>query len=111
MAKENVHYNFYSRYVCMCLSISVKQGWFSVLTDKGVVPAGGYKGYDPLLVEVVQFLKTKVVPVTKEETLEMFAFIEAADMSNEKGGKVVTIVEAMKKGQKEAKKLIEKLKI
>lgn len=83
----------------------------SALTDKGVVPAGGYKGYDPLLVEVVQFFKTKVVPVSKEETLEIFAFIEAADMSREKGGKVVTIADAMKKGQKEARKLIKKMKI
>ena len=46
-----------------------------------------------------------------EETLEIFAFIEAADMSREKGGKVVLITDAMKKGQREAQKLIKKLKI
>ncbi|MDD2284985.1 MAG: Gfo/Idh/MocA family oxidoreductase [Paludibacter sp.] len=80
------------------------------ITDKNVVPAGGYSGYDPLLVEIVQFFKTKVPPISKEETLEIFAFIEAADMSKEKGGKTVTIADAMKKSQKEAKGLIKKLK-
>jgi hypothetical protein len=83
----------------------------SALTENGVVPAGGYKGFDPLLVEIVQFFKTKQMPITKEETIEIFAFIEAADMSREKGGKVVTIADALKKGQKEAKKLIENLKL
>jgi hypothetical protein len=60
---------------------------------------------------MVKFYKTKVVPVKKVETLEIFAFIEAADMSKEKGGIVVTIAEYMKKGQKKANKLIERLKI
>ena len=81
------------------------------LTDNGVVTAGAYEGYDVLLVEVVKFFETKVPPVSKEETLEIFAFIEAADISRKNGGKAVSIEEAMKKGQKEAKKLIKRLKL
>ncbi|MDO9634157.1 MAG: Gfo/Idh/MocA family oxidoreductase, partial [Paludibacter sp.] len=84
-------------------------GGIALTNDKGVVPAGAYEGYDVLLVEVVKFFNTKVAPVSKEETLEIFAFIEAADISRKNGGKAVSIEEAMKKGQKEAKKLIKKL--
>jgi hypothetical protein len=81
------------------------------LTDKGVVAAGAYEGYDVLLVEIVKFFQTKVAPVSKEETLEIFAFIEAADISRKNGGKVVSIEDTMKRGQKEAQKLLKKLKL
>jgi hypothetical protein len=43
-------------------------------------------GYRPLLVEIVKFFKTRVAPVDPSETLEMFAFMEAADESKAKGG-------------------------
>lgn len=81
----------------------------SALTDKGVVPAGGYKGYDVLLVEIVRFFKTKVAPVSEKETLEIFAFMEAADMSRKKGGGIIRLEDAMKKGRGEAAKLIKKI--
>lgn len=80
------------------------------ITDKSILPAGGYEGYDVLLVEIVKFFKSNIAPVSKEETLEIFAFIEAADMSKKLGGKAVSMEDAMKKGQKEAKKIIKKLK-
>jgi hypothetical protein len=82
-----------------------------VLTDKGMVEGGAYEGYDVLLVEVMKFFTSKVAPVSKEETLEIFAFIEAADMSKKNGGKSVSIQDAMKKGQQEANKLSKKLKL
>lgn len=82
-----------------------------VLTDKGMVEGGAYEGYDVLLVEVMKFFTSKVAPISKEETLEIFAFIEAADMSKKNGGKSVSIQEAMKKGQKEANKLSKKIKL
>lgn len=81
------------------------------LTDKGMVEAGNNEGYDVLLVEIMKFFTNKQAPVTKEETLEIFAFIEAADMSKKNGGKPVSVQEAMKKGQKEAKKLINNIKL
>lgn len=43
-------------------------------------------GYQPLLVEIVKFFQTGVAPVSPSETLEMFAFMEAADESKAKGG-------------------------
>lgn len=83
----------------------------TTITDKGFVEAGGYQSYDVVLVEIVKFFNTKVAPVSKEETLEIFAFIEAADISKKNGGKTVTLQDAMKKGQKDAKKIIKKLKL
>jgi len=55
----------------------------------------GYKGYKPLLKEIVGFFKTGVPPVSPEETLEIMAFMEAAEMSAKRGGAPVTIDEAI----------------
>ncbi len=60
-----------------------------------VVLFDGYKGYQPLLKEIVKFFRTGVPPITPEETLEIFAFMEAAEMSAKRGGSPVTIAEAM----------------
>jgi hypothetical protein len=43
-------------------------------------------GYRPLLVEVVKFFQTGQPPVPNEETLEIFAFMDAAQRSKEQGG-------------------------
>ena len=42
--------------------------------------------YRQLLVEIVKFFETKVPPVPNDETLEMFAFMDAAQRSKEAGG-------------------------
>jgi hypothetical protein len=47
-------------------------------------PAEG--GYEPLLKEIVQFFKTGIPPVSDEETIEIFTFMEAADESKRLGG-------------------------
>lgn len=60
-----------------------------------VILFDGYKGYQPLLKEIVQFFRTGTPPVSPEETLEIFAFMEAAEMSAKRGGSPVTIAEAM----------------
>ena len=44
-------------------------------------------GYAPLVHEIVQFFETSKPPVANEETLEMFAFMDAAQRSKEAGGK------------------------
>ena len=71
-------------------------------------PMGAYEGYKPLLDAILTFFDTGVLPVTPEETIEIFAFMKASNMSLERGGKYVTIAEAMKLGEKDAKKLIKK---
>ena len=82
----------------------------NAVTDQGVVPTGGYDGYEPLLKEILKFFKTRVSPITEKETLEIFTFIEAADISKNKGGKIISMNEVYKKGEKDATKLIRKLK-
>ena len=48
-------------------------------------------GYRPLLVEIIKFFETRKPPVPNEETLEMFAFMDAAQKSKEQGGKPVKL--------------------
>ena len=43
-------------------------------------------GYRPMLVEIVKFFETKEPPVPNDETLEIFAFMDAAQRSKEAGG-------------------------
>ncbi|HEX5222910.1 MAG TPA: Gfo/Idh/MocA family oxidoreductase [Verrucomicrobiae bacterium] len=56
---------------------------------------GANDGYAPLLAEIMKFFQTGVAPVTEAETLEIFAFMEAADESKRAGGTVVRISDVM----------------
>jgi Oxidoreductase family, NAD-binding Rossmann fold len=67
---------------------------------KGSSPVGAYDGYAPLIAAVVPFLKTGVAPVRPEETLEIFAFMEAADESKRRGGAEVTLAEVLEKARR-----------
>jgi hypothetical protein len=58
---------------------------------KGVEPEGEYTGYKPLAIEMAKFYKTRVSPVPPSETIELFAFMEAALLSKQRSGAVVTI--------------------
>lgn len=79
-------------------------------TDKGAVPVGGNDGYKPLLEQILTFFKTRIVPVSEKETLEIFTFMEASNISKENNGKIISMDETYKTGQKEAAELIRKLK-
>lgn len=69
--------------------------------EKGEAPVGNFDGYDVMLVDVVKFFKTKVPPVSAEETTEIYAFMEAADESKRRGGEEVTLAEVLDKAKKE----------
>jgi hypothetical protein len=49
--------------------------------------------YRGLLVEIVKFFQTGVPPVAPDETLEIMAFMEAADLSKARGGARVALAE------------------
>jgi hypothetical protein len=49
--------------------------------------------YTPLVREIVKFFQTGVAPVTPEQTLEILAFMEAADESKRRGGTRVLLNE------------------
>lgn len=61
--------------------------------DQGEMPVGSYDGYAPLLVEVIRFFQTKEPPVKAEETLELFTFMTAAQMSKDQNGAVVKLAD------------------
>mgnify|MGYP003396533720 CR=1 FL=1 len=62
-----------------------------VFAEDGNKPLGPYMGYEPLLLEIIKYFNTGIVPVTPEETLEIFTFMEAADESKRQGGKSITL--------------------
>jgi hypothetical protein len=71
----------------------------TVFGEKGIRTLGEYAGYSPLLVKIAGFFETGIPPVTREETLEIFAFMEAADESKTRGGQSVSIDEVMNKAK------------
>jgi hypothetical protein len=54
-------------------------------------------GYTPFLREVVKFFQTGVAPVSAGETIEIYAFMQAADESKQAGGCPVKISAVMEK--------------
>jgi hypothetical protein len=73
----------------------------TVFGSKAIAPSGGYAGYEPLVAEICKFFRSGEPPVSAEETLEIFAFMEAADESKRQGGKPVTIEGVMAKAKSE----------
>jgi hypothetical protein len=65
--------------------------------EKGEAPVGSFDGYAPLVVEIVKFFQTRQPPVSSAETIELFAFMEAADESKRQGGAPVRIKDVLKK--------------
>ena len=79
-----------------------KKGYGATIEgDEASGELGKYEGYAPLLVEIVKFFKTGKPPVSPEETLEILAFMEAADASKQQGGAPVSIESVMKKAEEQ----------
>jgi hypothetical protein len=70
-----------------------------VYGDKDIAPSGGYAGYQPLVVEICKFFTTGKPPVSAEETLEIYAFMEAADESKRRGGVPVALDRILRKAR------------
>lgn len=71
----------------------------TVFTKSGNLILGPYGGYEPLLEDIVRYFETGQVPVTPDETIEIFAFMEAADESKRRGGAPVTLESVMAKAK------------
>jgi len=69
---------------------------------KGIQPIGPYGGYRPLVVEIVNFFRTGIEPISRQETLEIYAFMEAADESKRQGGGPITLQSVLSKARHEA---------
>lgn len=76
----------------------------TAICEKQVVAAGGYTGYTDLLKSILTFFKTKVPPVDKAETIEIYTFMEAANESIRQRGKPVSMEETYTKALKAVKK-------
>lgn len=70
--------------------------------SKAIQPLGGYEGYRPLVVEIVKFFRTGKSPIDPKETLELYAFMEAAEESKRRGGESVTIQEVLTQAKAQA---------
>jgi predicted dehydrogenase len=68
-----------------------------VFGNKGVAEQKTSGDYAPLVREIVRFFQTGIAPVSLDETLEMFTFMEAADESKRQDGKPVSLEEVLKK--------------
>ncbi len=68
-----------------------------VFGTKAIVEQKDSGNYTPLVREIVKFFQTGKAPVSPEETLELFAFMEAADESKRQGGAPVKIKDVVKK--------------
>lgn len=77
--------------------------------EQGEAPVGDYAGYRPLVAQIVQFFKTGQPPVAAEETLEICAFMEAADESKRRGGEPVELEEMFTKAQPVARRRLAEL--
>lgn len=81
----------------------------TAFTDKGPVPTGGFVGYGVLLDEIIKFFNTGVPPITEEETVEIFTFMEASNESKRQGGKIILLEDTYRRGFKEAQQLLQDL--
>jgi predicted dehydrogenase len=67
---------------------------------KGVLDVGSYEGYGPMLEKVIEFFKTGNSPVPEAETLELYTFMEAADVSKRRNGEWVDLKEVYAEASK-----------
>lgn len=71
----------------------------TVFGTKNVMDQKPGGDYTPFLREAMKFFQTGVAPVSPEETIEIYAFMEAADESKRQGGCPVKIADVMKKAE------------
>jgi predicted dehydrogenase len=71
-----------------------------VTGEKGTASSGG-GGYQDLVKEIGTFFRTKKAPVPAEETINLVAFMTAAEESKKAGGKPVSIESVMTSARKE----------
>ncbi len=67
--------------------------------EKGDAAIGAYDGYDVLLYAIVDMFRSRKAPVSMEETIELYAFMEAADESKRLGGAEVSLRQIIDKAR------------
>jgi predicted dehydrogenase len=77
----------------------------TIYGTNAIAQLGKAGDYQDLCREIARFFKTRQAPVPPEETLEVLAFMEAADESKRQGGAPVALADVLAKGKAEAAKL------
>lgn len=72
-----------------------------VYCEKGIEEAGSYEGYEPMFADVCRFFKTGKTSFDIEETIQILAFMSAADESWKQGGAHISIKETLEKAKQE----------
>jgi hypothetical protein len=73
-----------------------------VFGAKAIVPLEKLGSYEQLCQEIGRFFKTGKPPVSAEETIEIFTFMEAADESKRRGGAPVPLADVLAKARADA---------
>lgn len=63
----------------------------TVYGSQGIADVGPFEGYGLLVAAIAEFFRTGKPPVTPEETLEIYAFMAAAEESKRRGGIQVSL--------------------
>lgn len=75
--------------------------------SKSVGSVGSYGGYAPLVQEIAKFFHTRETPIAPAETIDIYAFMEAADESKRQGFVPVLVDDVLKKADAAAQTLVE----
>ena len=68
----------------------------TVTGEKGTVNTAGPDDYDGLLLAIAEFFHTGRQPFDQAETIEVFEFMTAADLSKQRGGAEVKLADLRK---------------
>jgi predicted dehydrogenase len=74
----------------------------NVFTEKGTYQLGSSQGYRPLVVDIVHMFRTGEVRVPVEQTIAVYALMDAADESKRLGGVPVNVPELIAKAREQA---------
>ena len=74
--------------------------------ENGLGQIGPYGGYQPLVIEIAKFFRSATSPIDPEETIELYAFMQAAEESEKRGGVPVQIVEVMAQAKEKSAALL-----
>lgn len=77
-----------------------------VFGEKQIEIGGKYEGYAPLVDRIAVFFQGGPEGVATAETIEMFTFMQAADVSKERGGALVSLAEVHAAALAQAKEKI-----
>jgi hypothetical protein len=74
----------------------------TVFTDKEIKQLGSSRGYQPLVVDIAHMFRTGEVRVPVEQTIAVYALMDAADESKRLGGVPVNVPELIAKAREQA---------